>query len=158
MLLFLPAGGNLTRRISPCYAIFSPYGVRAISIFYQFIQFLGTASDGEVERMFTFISSFHFLANPAKHPATGFRAVTCLPSSSAPPPPPSSRGGRPVSAGPIGKQRPKMYFPVLSLLPTSKHSHGSRKNMAGPQFLFTINSIAVAPRPPPRKFDKSQKL
>ena len=48
---------------------FSPYGVRAISIFYQFIQFLGAtvASDGEVR--ITFISSFHLFADLAKHPA-----------------------------------------------------------------------------------------
>ena len=116
-------------------------GVRAISIFYQFIQFLGATSDGEVERIFPFISSFHLLANPAKHPAGQLLCPppSYLPSSSTPPPPPSgSRGGRPVSARLIGKQRPKMYFPVPSLLPTSKHSNRSRKSVAGPQFLLTM--------------------
>ena len=133
-------------------------GVRAISIFYQFIQFLGAASDGEVERMFTFISSFHLFTVSAKHPAGSLMPPSYLPSSSTPPPLPCSRGGRSVSAGTIGKQRPEIYLPVPSLLPTSKHSNRSRKNVVGPQFLLTMISIAAALRPPPRKFDKSQNL
>ena len=64
--------------------------------------------------------------------------TSCLPSSSAPSPPPGSRGGRPVSAKPIGKQRPKMYFPVSSPSLTSKHSNRSRKNTMRPQFLLTM--------------------
>ena len=69
-----------------------------------------------------------------------------------------SRGGRPVSVKPIGKQRPKMYFPVSSPSLMSKYSNGSRKNVAGPQFLLTMIYCHLAPRPPPRKFDKSQNL
>lgn len=129
----LVSGSSLPRRISPCCATFFPYGVRAISIFYQFTQFLGTASDGEVERMLS--SSLPSISLPT--PQSILRASpmppSCLPSSSAPPPLPSgSPGGRPVSAKPIGKQRPKMYFLASSPSPMSKHSHGSRKNVAGP--------------------------
>lgn len=49
-----------------------------------------------------------------------------------------SRCGRPVSAKPIGKQRPKMYFPVSFPSPMSKHSNRSRKNAMRPQFLLTM--------------------
>ena len=60
----------------------------------------------------------------------------CLPAYPARPllhHPPGSRCGRPVSAGPIGKQRPKMYFPVSFPSSTSKHSRmrwkkGCRRN------------------------------
>ena len=72
--------------------------------------------------------------------------------------PPASRGGRPVAAGTIGKQRLKMYFLVPSSSLTSKHSKRARKNIVGPQFLLTMTSIAVAPRFPPLKFDKTKKL
>ena len=85
----------------------------------------------ERERMLTFISSFHLFANLAKRPA-------CQPSPAVPArlllllPPPGSRGGRPVSVGPIGKQRPKMCFPVSSPSSTSKHSNRPWKNVAKP--------------------------
>ena len=119
----------------------SPMGGRAISIFFQFIQFLGATATATAsgEGRVVPISSFHFFADSAKHPAGRLRSPlsACLPSSSAPPPPPGSRGGRPVSAGPIGKQRPKMYFPVSFPSSTSKHSNRSRKNAVRPQFLFT---------------------
>ena len=110
---------------------FSPYGVRAISIFYQFIQFLGAtvASDGEVR--ITFISSFHLFADLAKHPAGQLSHLP--PAATYPARPllhrhPSSRGGRPVSAKPIGKQKPEIYLPISSPSLTSKHSNRSRKN------------------------------
>ena len=54
----LVSGDSLPRHATPSP---SPMGVRAISIFYQFIQFLEAVADGEVERMFTFISSSHLL-------------------------------------------------------------------------------------------------
>ena len=134
-------------------------GVRAISIFYQFIQFLEVVVDGEVERPPISISFFHFLADSAKHPA-GQPHARLSPAYPARPLSTStgSRGGRPVSAGTIEKQRPKMYLPVSFPSSTSKHSNRSRKNVAGPQFLLTMNFITTAPRPPPRKFDKSQNL
>ena len=69
-----------------------------------------------------------------------------------------SRCGRPVSAKPIGKQRPKIYFPISFPSSTNKHPNRSRKNTMRPQFLLTMIFIATAPRPPPRKFDKSQNL
>ena len=71
----------------------------------------------------------------------------CLPACPARPllhHPPGSRCGRPVSAKPIGKQRPKMYFPVSFPSSTSKHSSRSRKK--GPlQFLFTITFSSFRP-------------
>ena len=54
------------------------------------------------------------------------------------PPTSGSRCGRPVSAKPIGKQRPKMYLPVSSPSLMSKHSNRSRKNAMRPQFLLTM--------------------
>ena len=104
-----------------------------------------------------------FLSSPCQFskapcgPASGsaYRLPTQLVRSSTPP---CSRGGRPVSAGSIGKQKPKIYFPVSFPSLMSKYSNGSRKNVAGPQFLLTMISIAAAPRPPSRKFDKSQNL
>lgn len=145
----------------PCHLL-PLWGVRAISIFYQFIQFLGTAeiAANGGERGCLSSSPLHLFADSAKHPAGQpwrrpplsaqlVRSV-CRP--------PCSRGGRPVSAGAIGKQRQKMCFPVSFPSLTSKHSNRSRKNVAGPQFLLTIIFIATVPRPPPRKFDKSQNL
>ena len=137
MLRFLPARTTChaaSHRVAPPS---SPTGVRAISIFYQFIQFLGAVVDGKVERMSS-LSFFHLFADPAKHPAGQLLCLSPtahLPSSSAPPLPPSgSRGGRPVSAGTIGKQKPEMYLPVSFPSPMSKHSNRSRKSVVGPQF------------------------
>ena len=141
MLLFLPAG--TARRAG--YAIFFPYGGRAISIFFQLTQFLETvevAATAGGERMLPFIFPFHFFADPAKHPAGQLlRPPACLPAQLVVPAcrlTPGSRGGRPVSARPIGKQRPKMYFPVSFPSSTSKHSNGSRKNAVRPQFLLMM--------------------
>ena len=128
--------GSLPRHATPSSLLL---GVRAISIFYQFIQFLGAVADGEVERMFTFISLFHLFSDLAKHPAGQPRSppTAFSPSSSAPPPPPSgSRGGRPVSAKPIGKQNPKIYLPVSSPSPMSKHSNRSQKNAVAAIFAY----------------------
>lgn len=79
----------------------------------------------------SFLSSFC-------HPSKAF----CGPALVPPPlpaqlvrfllPPPGSRGGRPVSAKPIGKQRPKIYFPVSSPSLTSKHSDRPWKSVAEP--------------------------
>lgn len=148
------------RSISPRAMLyhFLPCGVQAISIFYQFIQFLGTVIIGRREWMLRLSSSLPFISLLTQQSILRASICACLPSSSAPPPPPCSRGGRPVSAGPIGKQRPKIYLPVSSPSSTSKHSNGSRKNAVGPQFLSTMNSITTTSRPPPRKFDKSQNL
>lgn len=125
--------------VTPRHAVppSSPMGGRAISIFFQFIQFLETAT-ASGEGCVVPISSFHLFADSAKYPAGRLRSppTACLPSSSAPPPP-GSRCDRPVSAKPIGKQRPKMYFPVSFPSSTSKHSNRSRKNAVRPQFLFT---------------------
>lgn len=147
-------------RVAPRRATFFPYGIRAISIFYQFIQFLGAMATANGRGDVIFISFFHLFANSAKHPAGQLRSppAACLPRSSAPSLPPCSRGGRPVAAGPIGKQRSKMCFPVSFSSPMSKHSNRPWKNAVRPQFLLTMISIAAAPRPPPRKFDKSQNL
>ena len=86
--------------------------------------------------------------------------AACLPSSSARLllTPPASRCGRPVSDEPIGKQRPKMNYPVSFPSSMNKHSNRSRKNIVGPHFLLTMNPIAAAPRPSLRKFDKFQNL
>ena len=77
----LASGDSLPRAM--LYHFF-PYGVRAISIFYQFIQFLEAVVDGEVERMFSFISSFHLLTDSAKHPEDQLLCppAACLSSSS----------------------------------------------------------------------------
>ena len=121
------ASGNSLPRAMLCHLL-PIFGVRAISIFYQFIQFLETANDGGVH--ITFISSFHLLADSAKHPAGQLSHLPPTTTGPARPlsPPPSSRGGRPVAARTIGKQNPKMYFLVSSSSLTSKHSKRARKN------------------------------
>ena len=84
-------------------------------------------------------SSLPFISLLARQSTSGPATVpvSCRPSSSAPPPPPSgSRGGRPVSAKPIGKQRPKIYFPVSSPSPMSKHSNRSQKNAVAAIFAY----------------------
>ena len=148
---------NLPRRAAPrCAVLFFLCWV-IISIFSHFIQFLETAAGGEVDRMFIFISFFHLFAGSAKHLVGQHLRLLAGPArrfSS----PPASRGGRPVSAETIGKQNPKMYFLVSSSSLTSKHSKRARKNIVDPQFLLTMISIAVAPRFPPLKFDKTKKL
>ena len=136
-----------------------PYGGRAISIFYQFIQFLGATAtaDGEV----ALSSSLLFIFLPIQQSTLRTNSCARLPAQlivPACPPTSGSRCGRPVSAKPIGKQRPKIYFPVSFPSSTNKHSNRSRKNTMRPQFLLTMIFIATAPRPPPRKFDKSQNL
>ena len=106
-----------------------------ISIFYQFIQFLEIAASGEVRVVFIF--SFIFLLTQ-QSPC----GVASVPAAAYPArrfsSPPFFRGGRPVAAGTIGKQRPKIYFPVSFPLPMGKHSNRSRKNVVGPQFLLTM--------------------
>ena len=143
----LASGNSLPRRISPCCAIFSPYW--GTSNFHFFLTHPVFGSNwwrgGEDVYLHLFLSSF---TDSAYHPAG---QLLChlppaqLSRSSTPPPPLSgSRGGRPVSAGTIGKQRPKMYFPVSFPSPTSKHSNRSRKSVVGPQFLFTMNYRRLA--------------
>ena len=85
----------------------------------------------------------------------------CLPACPARPllhHPPGSRCGRPVPAKPIGKQRPKIYFPVSFPSSTSKHSNRSRKKGRRRNFCLLQLFRHFASRPPPRKFDKSQNL
>lgn len=144
----------------PCRITFSPTGYEQFPFFTNSSSFWERQESqpqlvgGDASLHLFFI----FLLTQQSILWASLRALPCLPSLSAPPPPPSSRGGRLVSAGPIGKQRPKMYFPVSFPSLTSKHSNGPRKNVAGPQFLLTMIFIATVPRPPPRKFDKSQNL
>ena len=135
----LASGNSSLRSAPPCRATFSPTGGRAISIFYQFIQFLGATAtaDGEV----ALPSSLPFIFLPIQQ--STLRASPCarLPAQlivPARPPTSGSRCGRPVSAKPIGKQRPKIYFPVSFPSSTNKHSNRSRKNTMRPQFLLTM--------------------
>ena len=157
-MLFLLTG--TTCRATPCCVVppSSPTG-------YEQFPFFTNSSSFWKQRVMErwrgcHLSSFHLFADLAKHPAGQLLCppASHLPSSSAPPPSSGSRGGRPVSAKPIGKQRPKIYFPVSFPSPRSKHSNRSLKSVVGPQFLLTMISIAVAPRAPSRKFDKSQNL
>ena len=156
-VVVLVSGSNWSRHTVLCHLL--PYGGRAISIFYQFIQFLETVAtaDGEV----ALSSSLLFIFLPIQQSTLRANSCARLPALLVVParrPTSGSRGGRPVSVKPIGKQRPKTYFPVSSPSLMSKYSNGSRKNVAGPQFLLTMIYCHLAPRPPPRKFDKSQNL
>ena len=158
-VVVLVSGSNWSRHTVLCHLL--PYGGRTISIFYQFIQFLGATAGGEVERC-VLSPSLPSISLPIQQSTLRacFR-VRLPPSYPARPllhPTSGSRCGRPVSAKPIGKQRPKIYFPVSFPSSTNKHSNRSRKNTMRPQFLLTMIFIATAPRPPPRKFDKSQNL
>ena len=157
MLPFLPAGAACCATLRR--AIFSPTGYE------QFPFFTNSPSFWEQRLMEKCVlsSSFPSISLPIQQSTP--RASICtrflpvqLVRSSTPSPPPCSRGGRPVSAGTIGKQRPKMCLPVSSSSLTSKHSNGPWKNTMRPQFLLTMIFIAAAQRPPPRKFDKSQNL
>ena len=147
MLSCLSAGA--IGRATPCYATFSPTGDE------QFPFFTSSSNFWEpqlVERWRGACYLHLFLPSPCQFskapcgPASGsaYRLPTQLVRSSTPP---CSRGGRPVSVKPIGKQRPKMYFPVSSPSLMSKYSNGSRKNVAGPQFLLTMIYCHLAPRP-----------
>ena len=124
---------------APCRTTFFPYGGRAISIFFQFIQFLGATNDGEMEERLS--PSLPFISLLTRQSILrADSGARCLPACPARPllhHPPGSRCGRPVPAKPIGKQRLKMYFPVSFPSSTSKHSNRSRKNAVRPQFLFT---------------------
>ena len=137
MLSCLSAGA--IGRATPCYATFSPTGGRAISIFYQFIQFLGATAtaDGEV----ALSSSLLFIFLPIQQSTLRTNSCARLPAQlivPARPPTSGSRCGRPVSAKPIGKQRPKIYFPVSSPSLMSKYSNRSRKHTMRSQFLLTM--------------------
>ena len=126
---------SLSRRAVPYRIVFFFLCWTIISIFFHFIQFLETAAGGEVDRMLIFIFSFHLFTDSAKYPV----GRACLPTKLvAFHLHPCSRGGRPVTTGTIGKQRPKMYFPVSFPSLTSKHSKRARKNIVGPQFLLTM--------------------
>ena len=139
MLSCLSAGA--IGRAAPRRATFSHYGARAISIFYQFIQFLGATAGGEV----ALSSSLLFIFLPIQQSTLRTNSCARLPAQlivPARPPTSGSRCGRPVSAKPIGKQRPKIYFPVSFPSPMSKHSNRSRKSTMRPQFLLTMISLS----------------
>ena len=142
MLSCLSAGA--IGRATPCYATFSPTGDE------QFPFFSNSSSFWEpqlVERWRGACYLHLFLPSPCQFskapcgPASGsaYRLPTQLVRSSTPP---CSRGGRPVSAKPIGKQRSKIYFPVSFPSPMSKHSNRSRKSTMRPQFLLTMISLS----------------
>ena len=129
-------GDSLPRHVSPCYAIFSPYWG-----YEQFPFFTNSSNFWEQRMMEGYIlpSSLPFISlltqQSTRGPAFALAAYHHLPSSPAPPPPPSgSCGGRPVSARTIGKQRPKIYLPVSSPSPMSKHSNRSWKNAVARNF------------------------
>ena len=145
------------RRAVPPY---SPTGGRAISIFFQFIQFLGATNDGEMEeRLSPSLPFISLLTRQSTLRAdSGARLPPAYPARPLLHHPPGSRCGRPVSAKPIGKQRPKMYFPVSFPSSTSKHSNRSRKKGRRRNFCLLQLFRHFAPRPPPRKFDKFQNL
>lgn len=138
----MPCRAGTACRATPYCATFFPYGVRAISIFYQFIQFLETTATATAGGGAVLSSSLPFISLPTQQ--STLRASVCayrLPTQLvvlARWPTSGSRCGRPVSAKPIGKQRPKMYFPVSFPSSTSKHSNRSRKNAMWPQFLLTM--------------------
>lgn len=92
-------------------------------------------------------SSLLFISLPTQQSTLWANSVAHLSPATQlvrPPPPPGFRGGRPVSVGTIGKQRPKMSFPVSFPSPMSKYSNGPWKNAMRPQFLFVMIFIAVA--------------
>lgn len=113
---------SLSRRAVPYRSLLPLLGYNFH--FFHFIQFLETAAGGEVDRTLIFISSFHLFTDSAKYPA-GQHLCLPLPAQLVVPacrPTSASRGDRPVAAETIGKQRPKIYFPVSSPSLTSKHS------------------------------------
>ena len=137
-VVVLVSGSNWSRHTVLCHLL--PYGGRTISIFYQFIQFLEAVvtADGRACCLHLFPSSPYRLSKaPAGqhlYPLLAGPAHSLVRSST----PPCSRGGRPVSAKPIGKQRPKIYFPVSFPSSTNKHSNRSRKHTMRSQFLLTM--------------------
>ena len=121
-------------RAVPCHLL--PYGGTSNFHFLPIHPVFGSDDNRESDgRTLISISSFHSFYRLNKTPrGPALVPAVCLPSSSAPPSPPGSRGGRPVSAGPIVKQRPKMCFPTSSPSLTSKHSDRPWKNAVRPQF------------------------
>ena len=134
MRIFLPAGQPATRCRTIQRHLLPLRGYEQFPFFTNSSNFWEPRQSGRDGRTFTFIFPFHLLPiqQSTLRASSGTRLSACLSSSSAPPPPPCSRGGRPVSAKPIGKQRPKMNFPVSFPSPMSKHSNRSRKNVAKP--------------------------
>ena len=134
----MPCWNSSPRHTVPCHLL--PYGIRAISIFFQFTQFLEAVAtaDGEV-RVYLHLSFISLLTSQSTLWASPY--VRLLPAQLVVPARPATSGsrcGRPVSAKLIGKQRPKIYFPAPSPSPMSKHSNRSRKNVMRPQFLLTM--------------------
>ena len=132
----LASGGSLPRRISPCHAIFSPYwGYEQFPFFSNSSSFWKQRVMGR--RRECLPPSFPSISLLAQQSTLRASYCACfLPAQLVrSSPPPCSRGGRPVSAKPIGKQRPKIYLPVSFPSSTSKHSNRSRKSVVGPQFL-----------------------
>ena len=141
MLSCLSAGA--IGRATPCYATFSPTGDEQFPFFTSSSNFW----EQRRQRMERWRCLHLFLPSPCQFskapcgPASGsaYRLPTQLVRSSTPP---CSRCGRPVSAKPIGKQRPKIYLPVSFPSPMSKHSNRSRKSTMRPQFLLTMISLS----------------
>ena len=120
--------GSLPRHVSPCYAIFSPTGHE------QFPFFTNSSSFWEQRVMEERLpSSLPSISLPTQQSTLRTNSCARLPPAcparrSSSPATSGSRGGRPVSAKPIVKQNPKIYLPVSSPSPMSKHSNRSRKN------------------------------
>ena len=129
----------------PCRAIFSPTGDEQFPFFTNSSSFWKQRR----QRMERWRCLHLFLSSPCQFskapcgptpvPARFLPAPLVVPARR---PISGSRCGRPVSAKPIGKQRPKIYFPVSFPSSTNKHSNRSRKNTMRPQFLLTMISLS----------------
>ena len=146
-VVVLVSGSNWSHHAAPCHLL----PLRGTSNFHFFPVHPVFGSNDSSRWRGVLSSSLPFISLSTQQSTLRASPCACLPAllvRSSSRLPPSSRGDRPVSAGPIGKQRPKMCFPISFSSSTSKHSNRPRRKERC-NFLLTMIFIATVPCPPP---------
>ena len=154
------SGNSSPRSAPPCCATFFPYGVRAISIFFQPTQFLG-ATNEEVERIIISISSFHLFADLAKHLAgQPLRPLPACPARRSSSPAHLRLPMRPTRVSQTHRKTKikNILSCFISFTDEQTFQQVAEEHDAAAIFTYDDFIILSPQRPPPRKFDKSQNL
>ena len=158
-VVVLVSGSNWSRHTVLCHLL--PYGGRTISIFYQFIQFLGATAGGEVERCVlspslpsislpiqqsTLRACFR-VRLPPSYPARPLLHPTLLP-------------WRPSRVGWIHRKTKteNILSCFISFTDEQTFQQVAEEHDAAAIFTYDDFIILSPQRPSPRKFDKSQNL